>query len=188
MVFARGFRHATVFLALGCAACQADDQSVRGHGLSVASLPAATQAQMYEAAARADFDVSDPTLWLLADPRLLPRGVGLETEGRVSPAVLSALMSSGMFKGRCEPPVKHKPGAPTCNAERPGYVLRFSPVFSMGGDSTEVYVYTQQYDNAQSGHSQPRRYEKAYQIVRRGGEWRAAREGTIGKEIRGEPR
>ena len=188
MLLARGFPNAPFIIALGCAACQAEDQSVRGHGLSVASLPAATQARMYEAAARADFDVTDPTLSLLADPRLLPRGVGLATEGRLSPAVVSALTRGGIFKGRCEPPVKHKPGAPTCDAERPGYVLRFSPVFSLGGDSTEVYVYTQQYDNAQSGHSQPRRYEKAYQIVRRGGEWHAAREGTISKEIRGDPR
>ena len=188
MVTARRFWNALPVIALACAACQADDQSVRGHGLSVASLPAATQAQMYEAAAHADFDTTDPTLWLLVDPRLLPRGVGLATEGRVPSAVLSAMMNSGMFKGRCEPPVKHKPGAPICNASRPGYVMRFSPVFSLGGDSTEVYAYTQQYDNAQSGHSEPRRYEKAYQIVRRGGEWRAAREGTIAKEIRGDPK
>lgn len=188
MLSARRFRNPALIVALGCVACQADDKSVRGHGLSVASLPAATQARMYEAAARADFDVTDPTLSLLADPRLLPRDVGLATEGRLSPAVLSALTSDGIFKGRCEPPVKHKPGAPICAAERPGYVMRFSPVFSLGGDSTEVYAYTQQYDNAQSGHSEPRRYEKAYQIVKRGGEWRAAREGTIAKEIRGEPR
>ncbi|HEY4217971.1 MAG TPA: hypothetical protein VGM67_12590 [Gemmatimonadaceae bacterium] len=188
MLLARRVWNPALGVILGCIACQADDASVRGHGLKVASLPAATQARMYEAAARADFDVTDPTLSLLADPRLLPRGVGLATEGQLSATVLSTLKSDGIFKGTCEPPVKHKPGAPTCTAERPGYVLRFSPVFSLGGDSTEVYVYTQQYDNAQSGHSQPRRYEKAYQIVRRGGEWRAAREGTIANEIRGEPR
>jgi hypothetical protein len=178
---------AAILVVLVSTACSpAENNDVRGHGLIVASMSPVTQARVYEAAARGLLDVSDPTLSVLADPRRLPRTVGLVADGRLSSSVLAELKKGGVFKGTCEPPLKGKPGAPVCAAALPGYVLRFSPVFATRGDSVEVYVYMQQYDNAQSGHSQPRRYERAYQIVKRDGEWRAVREGNVSKEVRGE--
>lgn len=187
MRLSRSFRLSMTVVVLAAAACRkAENNDVRGRGLAVASLSPSARARVYEAAARVGFDLNDPTLWLLADPRQLPRGVGLASEGRLSSAVLAELKSGGVFKGTCEPPLKGKPGPPLCNAERPGYILRFSPVFTIRGDSAEVYMYVQQYDNPQSGHSDTRRYEKAYQVVRRNGQWRAVSEGTVPKEVRGD--
>jgi hypothetical protein len=61
-------------------------------------------------------------------------------------------------------------------------------VFKLGNDSTQVYVYVQKYDTPNSEPSQTMRFERAYQIARTGDEWRAAREGRVPKELRGEPR
>jgi hypothetical protein len=51
-----------------------------------------------------------------------------------------------------------------------------------------VHVYAQKYDNATSGNSDRLRFERAYQVVPNGERWRAAREGRVPKEIRGEPK
>src|SRR4051812_46593107 len=174
---------AIVLAALGCSAKTSSD--VRGRGLTVASLSSQAQAQIYEAAAGAAFDATDPTLSLLLDPRRLPRGVGLSAEGRIPEAVVSELRSGSIIKGTCEPALTGVVGAPRCKAERPGYVLRFSPVFTIKGDSTQVYVYAQQYGTPGSG-APTLRFERAYQVVRRNGGWQAVREGRVPKEVRGE--
>jgi hypothetical protein len=75
-----------------------------------------------------------------------------------------------------------------CTAVLPGYVIRFSPVLAMAADTVEVYLFAQNYDNASSGYSAPLRFERAYQVVRAGDSWRAAREGRIPKEVRGDKR
>jgi hypothetical protein len=49
-------------------------------------------------------------------------------------------------------------------------------------------MYAQKYDTPTSGISERLRFERAYQVVRRGEDWRAVREGRVPKEIRGEPR
>jgi hypothetical protein len=79
-------------------------------------------------------------------------------------------------------------GPPHCTAALPGYVVRFSPVFKLGGDSTQVYVYVQKYDTPNSDPSQTMNFENAYQIVHRGDEWGAAREGRVPRELRKAPR
>jgi hypothetical protein len=187
MSFARRFTKAVGFAVLVGGGCTRDDSSaVRGRGLVASRLPPAEQARVYEAAARAAYDASDPSLSLLVDPRQLPRGVGLAPEGRLSDTVLSELKGGELIKGTCEPPLTGARGAPRCKAALPGYVLRFSPIFTIRGDSTQVYVYSQQYDNAESGRSQPRRFERAYQVVRHGNAWRAVREGSVPKAVRGE--
>jgi hypothetical protein len=66
--------------------------------------------------------------------------------------------------------------------------VRFSPIFKLRGDSVQVYVYAQKYDNATSGNSDRLRFERAYQVVPNGERWRAVREGRVPKEIRGEPK
>ena len=171
-----------------CVACTADDSNaVRGRGLSLADLSAAARAQVYEAAARAAFEVNDPALSLLLDPRELPRDVGLAVGARVPDPVVAELRRRGVTKGTCEPQVEGK-RVPRCSAELPGYVLRFSPVFALSGDSVQVYVFAQSYETSSSGKAERLRFERAYQVVRRGEDWRAVREGRVPKEIRGEPR
>lgn len=182
--------HAIARAALGvlCAtACKTDEPTgVRGRGLAESTLPAADQARAYEAAARTAFEVDNPDLSLLLDARQLPRDIGLAASGRVTDAVTAAMRQRGVIRGTCEPPLAGTRGAPRCTAARPGYVVRFSPVFAMRGDSVLVYMYTQKYDTPGSEMSQALRFERAYQLVRRGDDWRAAREGRVPKETRGE--
>jgi hypothetical protein len=174
-------------LAVSCA--NDDSGIVRGRGLSVMALPVESQAGVYAAAARAAFDVPDPSLSLLLDRRILPRTIGLASDGMLPAVATNAMRQSGVVKGTCEPPLTGVVGAPRCTAALPGYVLRFSPVFKAAGDTVEVYVFAQKYDNPKSGYSDPLRFERAYLVVPSGsGDWRAVKEGKIGKEIRGEGR
>ena len=179
----------TALIVISIGACGGDASSdVRGRGLTLDSLPPASQAGIYDAAARAAFELDDPALSLLLDPRMLPRTIGLAPAGRLSDEVTQELRRRGTIKGTCEPALDGGRGTPHCSAELPGYVVRYSPVFAMRGDSTQVYIYAQKYDTRGSGNSPPLRFERAYQVVRRGDGWRAVREGRIPKEIRGESR
>ena len=174
-----------VTIILGSTACTKDDSSVRGRGLTVATLPAAAQARVYEAAIRASFEVDDQALSLLLDPRELPKDVGLAASTRLPDGVAAELRQRGVTKGNCEPPTAPK-GVPVCKAALPGYVVRFSPVFTIKGDSVQVYVYVQKYDTPGGEKSDRLRFERAYQVVRHGDTWKAVREGRVPKEIRGE--
>jgi hypothetical protein len=167
-------------------ACGGDDSNVvRGKGLAVATLPATARAKIYEAAARGGFDVDNTSL--LIDPRQLPRGIGLEDGGRLDEAVIAEMKRRNTIQGQCEPPLVGQRGAPKCTADYPGYVVRFSPVFSLGNpDSVQVYIFSQKYDTKASGNNDRLRFERAYQIARRGDDWRAVREGRVPKEARGE--
>jgi len=170
---------------LSIAACQSDDPNiVRGKRLAVASLPAGTQARIYEAAARGSFDVEGTSL--LLDQRLLPRTIGLSDGGRVAENVVAAMRERGSIKGTCEPSLTGTVGTARCRAEFPGYVVRYSPVFAITKDSVQVYLYAQKYDTRASGKSETLRFERAYQIVRNGDDWHAVREGHVPKEARGE--
>jgi hypothetical protein len=185
MHFARGV--VAVVLASGFAGCSGDaSRDVRGRGLATAALSSTDQAHVYEAAARAAFDVDDPALSLLLDRRLLPRTVGLAPAGAISNDVVAELQRRGSMKGTCEPKLDNERGTARCTAALPGYVIRFTPVLTLHGDSMQVYVYAQKYDTPSSGISQALRFERAYQVVRRGDDWRAVREGRIPKEVRGE--
>jgi hypothetical protein len=177
-----------VIAIVSSTACTKDDSSVRGRGLTVATLPTASQARVYEAALRTSFEVDDAALSLLLDPRELPRDVGLAGAARLPDGVAAELRQRGVTKGTCEPPIPEKPGVPVCKATLPGYIVRFSPVFTLKGDSVQVYVYVQKYDTPTSGKSDRLRFERAYQVVKRGDIWKAVREGRVPKEIRGESR
>lgn len=172
--------------AVAICACQgSDDPSVvRGTRLSVAVLSPDAQAKIYAAAARGSFDVDGTSL--LLDRRLLPRAIGLAEEGRILEAVVTAMRQAGTIKGTCEPPLTATVGTAQCAAELPGYVVRYSPVFAITTDSAQVYLYAQKYDIPASGRSETLRFERAYQVVRRGSDWRAVREGHVPKEARGE--
>ena len=185
MHFARGV--VAIALASGLAGCSGDvSRDVRGRGLATASLSPMDQAHVYEAAARAAFDANDPALSLLLDRRLLPRTVGLAPAGSLSSDVAAEMRRRGAVKGTCEPKLDGDRGTARCTAELPGYVIRFSPVLTLRGDSTQVYLYAQKYDTPSSGFSQALRFERAYQVVRRADGWRAVLEGRIPKEVRGE--
>ena len=175
---------ATIALLGGCGGGD-DSNFVRGRGRQAATLAPAAQAAVYDAAVRGAFTVDDPSLSLLLDPRELPRTVGLDAGPRLSTAVVSAMRDRGTVKGTCEPPLVGRK-TPRCSAARPGYVVRFSPVFTMPGDSVEAYVFAQKYDTPSTGYSEPLRFERVYHIVRSGEGWRAALEGRVPKDIRGE--
>ncbi len=177
------------FAAHVASGCGGDDSSVlRGHGLSVATLSPEAQGDVYDAAARAAFDLTDPAQSLLLDRRGLPRTVGLAPADTLSGAVEAEMRRRGSIKGVCQPPITASRKTVRCAAVLPGYVIRFSPVFAMAADTVEVYLFAQNYDNAASGYSPPLRFERAYQVVRSGDTWRAAREGRIPKEVRGDKR
>lgn len=174
-------------LAAGAlSACSGGDDSgfVRGKRLTVATLPAAAQARIYEAAARGSFDVDNTSL--LLDRRLLPRTVGLDDGGRLPDDVVAEMKNRGTVKGECEPPLTGTRGTAKCSAGYPGYVVRYSPIFAIKPDSVQVYVYAQKYDTPASGISETLRFERAYQVVNRGDTWTAVREGHVPKEARGE--
>lgn len=175
---------ATIVLAGACAG-EAGTGYVRGRGLDRASLSPSSQAAVYEAAMRGAFEVNDPTLSLLLDARELPRTVGLESTAMLPEAVVRELRQRGTVKGTCTPPLTTR-STPTCHAERPGYVVRFSEILGMRGDSVAVYLFAQQYDTPASGHAAPLRFERVYHLVRSGDRWRAALEGTVPKSVRGE--
>ncbi len=183
-------RIVTIALAAHVASgCGGDDSNVlRGHGLSVAALSPEAQAGVYDAAARAAFDVDDPTMSLLFDRRSLPRTMGLAAADTWPNQVAAELRRRRSIKGVCEPPINASRKTVKCSAALPGYVIRFSPAFAMAGDTVEVYLFAQNYDNASSGYSPPLKFERAYQVVRSGNGWRAAREGRIPKEVRGDKR
>jgi hypothetical protein len=179
-------RHASVMVVIAAlGGCRNDESSdVRGKGLSVAALSADAVARIYEAAARGAFDVDGTSL--LVDRRVLPRGVGLADGGRLPDDVVAAMTQHDAIKGTCEPSLTETVGTAHCAAELPGYVVRYSPVFAITGDSVQVYIYAQKYDTPKSGVSETLRFERAYQVVRRGDEWTAVREGRVPNEARGE--
>lgn len=165
-------------LALG-AACGVDDSNiVRGRGLAVADLPPRAQAAVYSAALHGAFDFPDPALSLLLDPRKLPRGAGMAASDSLPPAVKRALEGLGAVNGTCEPVIVSKK-TPRCDARLPGYVVRFSDILRLGGDSVQVYLAVQKYDTRTSPPTESLRFEKVYQVTGSGERWRAVREGRL---------
>ena len=144
-----------------------DSNVVRGRGLARrAAVRRRRRRRIYEAAVRGAFEVDDESLSLLLDSRELPRGVGLRRRTRLSDSVAAELRRRGVTEGACEPPLTASADRRAAPPTLPGYVVRFSPVFALRGDSVQVYVYVQKYDNADVGPSQTLRFERAYQVVR----------------------
>ena len=177
---ARTLRH-SAFATVLLAACMAneDDHFVRGHKLRVASMTGDTRIAVYRAALGAAFDLRDPALTLLLDPRKLPRVGGMAEEGRMSGPVANGLRERGVVQGVCEPPITTSRKTPVCTARGPGYVVRFSDVLARGGDSVEVYLAVQKFDTPSSGGSESLRFERAYQLVRRGDAFQPTQEARV---------
>ncbi len=173
----------------GTVACSQDDSEVyRGRRLKTAALASNDQASVYHAALSAVFDVNDPALSLLLDPRLLPRTAGVGNGPRMSSAVASALAERGTVKGTCQAPAEGTRKTLLCQAPVPGYVVRFSEIFGLTPDSVQVYVLVQKYDTPASGATQALRFERVYQVVRHDGTWSATREGRLRVSILAKPR
>jgi hypothetical protein len=170
------------FVAVLLTACAAgeDDRYVRGHNLRVASISANAHAAVYEAAVGAAFDLRDPALTLLLDPRTLPRVGGFaDDDGRVSGPVEAALRQRGVIQGDCEPPITESKKTPQCKARGPGYVVRFSDVLARRADSVEVYMFVQKFDTPAVGGSESLRFERAYHLVRRGDRYVPTQEARL---------
>jgi hypothetical protein len=163
------------------AACSPGDEDhfVRGHGLRVAPMPADTRVSVYQAALSAAFDMRDPALTLLLDRRKLPRVGGMGDEGKLAGPIQRGLEQRGVVYGICEPPISVSRKTPQCTARGPGYVVRFSDVLARGGDSVEVYLAVQKFDTPRTTGTESLRFERAYQLVRRGSVFEPTREARV---------
>jgi hypothetical protein len=167
-----------VVILLACATGE-EDHYVRGHKLRVAALPPDARASAYEAALGAAFELSDPALTLLLDPRVLPREGGFDGQNRLPRPVERVMRAREIVRGVCEPPLTTSRKTPQCAARGPGYVVRFSDVLRRGGDSIEVYLAVQKFDTPESGASESLRFERAYQLVPKGPLWVATHEARV---------
>jgi hypothetical protein len=161
----------------------AEEGVVRGRGMQPAALPADARARVYEAALGAAFDLG-PSLTLLLDPRLLPRTAGIAGGEAVDADLVAALRRRGVVQGTCEPPTDGTRQTPRCEARAAGYVVRFSDVFQSSPDTVQVYLMAEQYDTPTSGAHESLRFEKAFEVVGRGGTWRVAREARVPESAR----
>ena len=161
------------------AGCGEDTSTyARGRGLEVAQLPAAERAKIYAASLGGAFDL-DPGLSLLVDTTMLTR-VGGEAPGATLGAdVRAALRRTGVTRGECAPQRRAPTRTPVCRADMPGYVVRFSDVFAMAGDSVQTHLLADRYDTPSTGEHNRFRIEQAYQLVRRNGDWSVVRKARI---------
>ena len=160
-------------------ACAEDTSKyARGRGLEVAQLPAAERAKIYAAALGGAFDL-DPGLSLLVDTTRLTRVGGERPGGALGADVRSALRETGVTKGECQPERRAPTRTPVCRADVPGYVVRFSDVFAMAGDSVQTHLLADRYDTPATGEHNRFRIEQAYQLVRRNGGWSVVRKARI---------
>lgn len=162
----------------GCAEKKTGDGFVRGTGLRVTELPVPARVAIYDAAVKSAFDVG-PGLTLLLDPRLLPRTKGLGPGTPVPKGVVEALRERGIVQGTCQPPGELAKEAARCDVANPGYIVRFSDIFGMAGDSVQVHVAVERYNTSTSANAEVMRFEKAFQVVGSGGNWRVVRQGRV---------
>lgn len=171
---------APLVIAAVLAACErgagaSDD--VRGAGLPVATLEPAAAAAAYEAALRESFDV-DSALVLVVEPAPLPRDGSLQRKRTMDDAVVRALISGGIVRATCEP---HRPDpkrAPQCPTTVPGYVVRFSDIYQMRGDSARLFVAAERFQTRGGiGPAGRFAFETGFQLVRRDGHWTVVAEG-----------
>jgi hypothetical protein len=169
---------ALVVTAGACAEKEADDGFVRGPGLKPTQLPVAAKVAIYDVALKSAFDVG-PGLTLLLDTRFLPRMKGLGAGTPVPKNLVDALRAEGVVQGICQAPEETAREAPMCDVANPGYIVRFSDIFRVRGDSVQLHVAVERYNTATSVKSEIMRFEKAYQVVGKGTNWRVARQGRV---------
>lgn len=152
----------------------------RGGTREIATPAPADLASAYRAALAGSFNVTDPGLWILVDDLYLPRTEGLIGGAEIPAEQMRAIQSLDVVKGSCTVPVQARGrGALVCSAERPGYAVRFSEPFALGADSMQVHVVVEQYATPGGPQLERLRFERAYQVVKRGASWRAVREARL---------
>ena len=151
----------------------------RGAGLDVAHLPIADAVSVYRAALGGSFTLGDPSLSILVDSLLLPREPGLAGGTPMSAELRSALRDAGLSKCSCTIPVMKTREPLVCAAQRAGYAVRLSDLFSLGRDSVQVSVVVEQYAIPSGPRAERLRFERAYHVARRGTSWRAVREARM---------
>jgi hypothetical protein len=174
-----------MLICLACAGiafgCAREPEAYRGAGLQVDTLPLNDVVRVYRATLAAAFTLDDPSLSLLVDPMLLPRGEGLVGGDTMASAVRSALQRNRLVKGTCQVPVQRNRMPLVCRADRPGYVVRLSAPFAprAGHDSVQVHLVVQQYAIPSGPAAERLRFERAYQLVRSGRTWHAMGEARL---------
>jgi hypothetical protein len=172
-------RAAILAAPLACGPAEPSDANVaRGRGLQRVALPAPAEASVYDAAARAAFDVA-PDLVLLVHPRRLPRTAGYEGGDSLSASLVQALRERGVVRGTCEPVRDAPRNTPRCPAQRPGYVVRASDVLRVSRDTVEMYFAAERFAPATGPKPEALRFEKIYQLVGGGTAWRVVREARV---------
>jgi hypothetical protein len=160
-------------------ACEEDTTKyARGRGLQMAQVSAVDRAKIYAAALGGAFDLG-PGLSLLVDTTMLSRMAGERPGGPLGDDVRRELRGTGVTKGECVPRRRAATRTPVCPAELPGYVVRFSDVFAMTGDSVQMHLFAERYDTPSTGEHNRFSIEQAYQLVRRDGGWRVVRKARI---------
>lgn len=170
---------AALILAIACA----EDTSTyaRGRTLDVAPLPATDRAKIYAAALGGAFDLG-PGLSILVDTSMLTRRGGLAAGTPLGRDVRAALRGTDVTRGECTPERREANRTPVCKAALPGYVVRFSDVFAMKGDSVQTHVFAERYDTPTTGMHNRFVFEQAYQLVRNGAGWKVVRKARIERD------
>lgn len=167
---------AALILAVSCA--EDTSKYARGRSLDVAQLPATDRARIYAAVLGGAFDLG-PGLSILVDTSMLTRTGGLRTGDALGSEVRTALRATDATHGECAPQRREVNRTPVCPAAIPGYVVRFSEVFAMSGDSVQTHVFAERYDTPSTGVHNRFTFEQAYQLVRRGGNWRVVKKARV---------
>lgn len=173
---------AVALLAVACGSGEGDDANVaRGRGLKPAGLDPRAEAAILDAAAHAEFEVG-PGLVFMLHPRRLPRTAGLEGGDAVPEALVAALRSRGLVRGTCEPQRDAPRNTPRCDLPVAGYLIRPSEVLRAGGDTVQLWMYTEKFGAATGQRPEALRMEKIYQLVGAGDAWRVVREARVKAE------
>lgn len=167
---------ALLIVAAACSGAESDGPDIRGGGHRAAALDAGQRAGAYDAALRQAFDV-DSALMLLVDPAILPRNGTFARDAKLGDDVVQALQRAGAARGTCEAAEDEK-RAPRCNASAPGYVVRFSDIYQMQGDTVRLFLAARRFQTTSGiGPSTRFAFESGFEVVRQGSGWRVAREG-----------
>jgi len=166
-------------LVVACSGDAPDDANVaRGRGLKPAAPSAAVEAAIYDAAVRASFNV-EPGLVLMVHPRRLPRTAGYEGGDTMPAALVRALRERGVVHGICEPKHDAPRDTPRCTGPQAGYVVRASPVVQAGRDTLQLNFAAEAFGAETGPRPQALRFEKIYQLVGSGSQWRVVREARV---------
>ncbi len=164
-------------LALACGGAPDDSNVFRGRGLKAAAVSPAAEAAIYQAAVHASFD-PDPSLVLLVHARKLPTVAGYDGGAQMPAALVTALRDRDVVSGTCDP-TREAAKTPRCPGSRTGYVIRGSPVMQVGRDTVQMNFAAEVFGPDKGTAPQSLRFEKIYQFVGSGTQWRVAREARV---------